>query len=82
MLLQAQSIVLRARHIPAMFEPVSRSLIQTKSAEMTGWSLLSEIVTRGLELRQRTCLSQSATPQFMSPILEPLALEVDALSHG
>ena len=29
--LQAQSIVLRARHIPAVFDRVSRSLIQSKS---------------------------------------------------
>ena len=35
----------------------------------TDWSLLSKILTQGLELRQRTLLPQSATPQFRSPIL-------------
>ena len=51
---------------------------------MTEWSLLAKIVTKGSELRQRTCLPQSATSQFRSPILfqKPLALEIDVLSYG
>ena len=85
MWLQAQNIVVRARHIPGCLNVIADHLSRPNQPIPTEWSLHPEIVSRIFgfwgtpEVDMFATVSNSCLPQFMSP--EPRALSVDALSQ-
>ena len=85
--LQAQNIVVRARHIPGCLNVIADHLSRPNQPISTEWSLHPEIVSRifgvwGTPVVDMfATVSNSRLPQFMSPIPEPRALAVDALSQ-
>ena len=87
MWLQAQNIVVRARHIPGCLNVIADHLSHPNQPITTEWSLNPEIVSRILGfggtpvVDMFATVSYSSLPQFMSPIPEPRALAVDALSQ-
>ena len=87
MWLQAQNIVVRARHIPGCLNVIADHLSRPNQPISTEWSLHPEIVSRIFGVWGTTVADMFATvsnshlPQFMSPISQPRALAVDALSQ-
>ena len=87
MWLQAQNIVVRARHIPGCLNVIADHLSRPNQPIPTEWSLHPEIVSRIFGVWGTPVVDMFATvfnaclPQFMSPIPEPRALVVDALSQ-
>ena len=91
MWLQAQDIVLRARHILGCVNVIANRLSRPNQPIPTEWGLNSEIVNRIFQFWGTPKVDMFVTVhntrllQFMSPIAEPQALAVDALSqdwHG
>ena len=85
--LEAQNITVRARHIPGCLNVIADHLSRPNQPIPTEWSLHPEIVERIFrvwgtpEVGMFATLSNSQLPRFMSPIPEPRALAVDALSQ-
>ena len=85
--LEAQNIIVRARHIPGCLNVIADHLSRPNQPIPTEWSLHPEIVERIFrvwgtpEIDMFATLSNSHLPRFMSPIPEPRALAVDALSQ-
>ena len=85
--LEAQNIIVRARHIPGCLNVIADHLSRPNQPIPTEWSLHPEIVKRifGLwgtpEVDMFATVSNSHLPRFMSPVPEPRALAVDALSQ-
>ena len=85
--LEAQNIIVRARHIPGCLNVIADHLSRPNQPISTEWSLHPEIVQRIFrvwgtpEVDMFATLSNSHLPRFMSPIPEPRALAVDALSQ-
>ena len=85
--LEAQNIIVRARHIPGYMNMIADHLSRQNQPISTEWSLHPEIVKRifGLwgtpEVDMFATVSNSHLPWFMYPIPEPRALAVDALSQ-
>ena len=85
--LESQSIIVRARHIPGCLNVIADHLSRPNQPIPTEWSLHPEIVSRIFrvwgtpEVDMFATLSNSHLPRFMSPVPEPRALAVDALSQ-
>ena len=85
--LESQSIVVRARHIPGCLNVIADHLSRPNQPIPTEWSLHPKIVSRIFrvwgtpEVDMFATLSNSHLPPFMSPVPEPRALAVDALSQ-
>ena len=85
--LEAQNIIVRARHIPGCLNVIADHLSHPNQPISTEWSLHPKIVKRifGLwgtpKVDMLVTMSNSHLPWFMSPIPEPQALAVDALSQ-
>ena len=85
--LEAQNIIVRARHIPGCLNVIAGHLSRLNKPILTEWSLHPEIVKRIFrlwgtpEVNMFATVSNSHLPWFMSPIPEPRALAVDALSQ-
>ena len=83
--LESQNIIVRARHIPGCLNVIADHLSRPNQPIPTEWSLHPEIVERIFrgtpEVDMFATLSNSHLPRFMSPIPEPRALAVDALSQ-
>ena len=85
--LEAQNIIVRARHIPGCMNVIADHLSRPNQPIPTEWSLHPEIMEHIFrvwgtpEVDMFATLSNSHLPWFMSPILEPRALAVDALSQ-
>ena len=85
--LEAQNIVVRARHIPGCLDVIADHLSRPNQPISTEWSLHPEIVKRIFRLSGTPEVDMFATvsishiSRFMSPIPEPRALAVDALSQ-
>ena len=83
--LQTQDIAIQARHIPGCLNVIADRLTRPKRP-ITG-SLHPEIVTQIFWRWETPTVDMIATvhnthlPQFMSPIYEPRALEIDVLSQ-
>ena len=83
--LEAQNIIVRARHIPGCLNVIADHLSRPNQPIPTEWSLHPEIVRRIFrvwgtpEVDMFVTLSNSHLPRVMSPI--PRALAVDALSQ-
>ena len=81
--LEAQNIIVRARHIPGCLNVIADHLSRPNQPIPTEWSLHPEIVRRIFrvwgtpEVDMFATLSNSHLPRFMSPIPEPRALAVD-----
>ena len=85
--LEAQNIIVRARHIPGPLNVIADHLSRPNRPISTDWSLHPEIV-KGIfrlwgtpEVDMFATVSDSHLPRFMSPVPEPRALAVDALSQ-
>ena len=84
--LESQGIIVRARHIPGCLNVIADHLSRPNQPIPTEWSLHHEIVSRIFrvwgtpEVYMFATLSNSHLPRFMSPVPEPRALAVDALS--
>ena len=87
MWLQAQNIVVRARLIPGSLNMKADQLSRPNQRITTGWSLHPQIVSRIFGFWGTPVVdmfgtgSNSRLHQFMSPIPQPRALAVDALSQ-
>ena len=87
MWLQAQDIVLRAKHIPRCLNVIADPLSRPNQPITTVWSLHPEIVARIFDIWGAPTVDMFATvhntllPQFISLILELQALAIDALSQ-
>ena len=85
--LESQKIIVRARHIPGCLNVIADHLSHPNQPIPTEWSLHPEILERIFrvwgtpEVDMFATLSNSHLPRFMSPIPEPRALAVDALSQ-
>ena len=85
--LESQSIIVRARHIPGCLNVIADHLSRPNQPIPTEWSLHPEIVSHIFrvwgtpEVDMFATLSNSHLPRFMSPVPEPRALAVDALSQ-
>ena len=85
--LEAQNIIVQARHIPGCLKVIADHLSLPNQPIPTEWSLHPEIVKRIFrlwgtpEVDMFATVSNSHLLWFMSPILEPRALAVDALSQ-
>ena len=85
--LESQGIVVRARHIPGCMNVIADHLSRPNQSIPTEWSLHPEIVKRIFrvwgtpEVDMFATRSNSHLPRFMSPVPEPRALAVDALSQ-
>ena len=85
--LESQDIIIRARHIPGCLNMIADHLSRPNQPILTEWSLHPEIVKRIFrfwgtpEVDMFATLSNSHLPRFMSPVPEPRALAVDALSQ-
>ena len=85
--LEAQNIIVRARHIPGCLNVIADHLSRPYQPISTEWSLHPEIVKRIFRLWGTPEVDMFATvlnshlSRFMSPIPEPRALAVDALSQ-
>ena len=82
-----ENIIVRARHIPGCLNMIADHLSRPNQPISTEWSLHPEIVKRIFrlwgtpEVDMFATVSNSHLPRFMSPIPEPRALAVDALSQ-
>ena len=92
MWLQTQDIVLRARHIllPGCLNVIADRLsTHNQPISTVEWNLNSKIVKRifnfwgtpAVDMFAKVHNTRLHVPQFMSPIPEPLALAIDALSQ-
>ena len=85
--LQTQDITLRAIHILGCRNVIADRLSQPNQPIMTEWSLHPEVVNLIFRLWGTQFVDMFATvhnthlPQFMSPVPEPRALAIDALSQ-
>ena len=85
--LESQDIIVRARHIPGCLNVIADHLSRPNQPIPTEWSLHPKIVKRIFrfwgtpEVDMFATLSNSHLPRFMSPVPEPRALAVDALSQ-
>ena len=85
--LEAQNIIVRARHIPGCLNVIADHLSCPNQPIATEWSLHPEIVRHIFrvwgtpEADMLATVSNSHLPRIMSPIPEPRALAVDALSQ-
>ena len=85
--LESKDIIVRARHIPGCLNVIADHLSRPNQPIPTEWSLHPEIVKRIFrfwgtpEVDMFATLSNSHLPRFMSPVPEPRALAVDALSQ-
>ena len=85
--LESKNIIVRARHIPGCLNVIADHLSRPNQPISTEWSLHSKIVERIFrvwgtpEVDMFATLSNSHLPRFMSPVQEPRALAVDALSQ-
>ena len=85
--LESQDTIVRARHIPVCLNVIADHLSRPNQPIRTEWSLHPEIVKRIFrfwgtpEVDMFATLSNSHLPRFMSPVPEPRALTVDALSQ-
>ena len=85
--LQTQDITLRARHIPGCLNVISDQLSLPNQPIMTEWRLHPEVVNLIFRLWGTPVVDMFVTvhntdlPQFMSPVPEPRALAIDALSQ-
>ena len=85
--LEAQNIIVRARHIPGCLNVIADHLSRPNQPISTEWSLQPEIVKRIFrlwgtpEVDMFATVSNSHLPRFMSPIPKPRALAVGALSQ-
>ena len=85
--LEAQNIIVRARHIPGCLNVIADHLSRPNQPIPTEWSLHPETVECIFrvwgtpEVGMFATLLNSHLPRFMSPIPEPRALAVDALSQ-
>ena len=85
--LEAQNIIVRARHIPGCLNVIADHLSRPNQPIPTEWSLRPEIVKRifrlwgSPEVDMFSTVSNSHPSRFMSPIPEPRALAVNALSQ-
>ena len=85
--LEAQNIIVRARHIPGCLNMIADHLSRPNQPIPTEWSLHPEIVKRIFrlwgtpEVDMFATVSNSHLPRFMSPLPEPRAQAVDALSQ-
>ena len=85
--LESRGIIVRARHIPGCLNVIADHLSRPNQPILTEWSLHPEIVSRIFrvwgtpEVDKFATLSKSQLPRFMSPVPEPRALAVDALSQ-
>ena len=85
--LEAQNIIVKARHIPGCLNVIADHLSRPNQPISTEWSLHPEIVKHIFrlwgtpEVDMFATVSNSHLPRFMSPVPEPRALAVDALSQ-
>ena len=85
--LESQGIIVQARHIPGCLNVIADHLSRPNQPIPTEWSLHPEIVSHIFrvcgtpEVDMFATLSNSHLPRFMSPVPEPRALAVDALSQ-
>ena len=80
--LESQGIIVRARHIPGCMNVIADHLSRPNQSIPTEWSLHPEIVKRIFRVWGTPEVDMFATlPRFMSPVPEPRALAVDALSQ-
>ena len=85
--LHTQDITLRARHIPGCLNVIADRLSRLNQPITTEWSLHPKIVKLIFRLWGTPVVDMFATvhnthlPQFMSPVPEPGALAIDALSQ-
>ena len=85
--LESQDIIVRARHIPGCLNAIADHLSHPNQPIPTEWSLHPEMVKRIFrfwgtpEVDMFATLLNSHLPRFMSPVPEPRALTVDALSQ-
>ena len=85
--LYSQDIVLLARHNPGFLSVIKDCLSRPNQPITTEWSLIPKLAVLIIELWGLTTVEMFATvhitelPQFISPILEPQVLVVDALSQ-
>ena len=85
--LEAQNIIVRARHIPGCLNVIADHLSRLNQPIATEWSLHPEIMKSIFrvwgtpEVDMFAIVSNSHLPRFLSPIPEPRALAVDALSQ-
>ena len=85
--LESQDIIVQARHIPGCLNVIADHLSRPNQPIPTEWSLHPKIVKRifrfwgSPEVDMFATLSNSHLPRFMSPVPEPRALAVDALSQ-
>ena len=85
--LESQGIIVQARHIPGCLNVIAEHLSRPNQPIPTEWSLHPEIVSRIFrvwgtpEVDMFVTLSNSHLPRIMSPVPEPRALAVDALSQ-
>ena len=85
--LEVQNIIVRAGHIPGCLNVIADHLSRPNQPISTEWSLCPEIVQHIFrvwgtpEIDMFTTVSNSHLPRFMSPIPDPRALAVGALSQ-
>ena len=85
--LEAQNIIVWARHIPGCLNVIADHLSRPNQSISTEWSLHPEVVKRIFrlwetpEVNMFATVSNSHLTRFMSPMSEPRALAVDALSQ-
>ena len=79
-------VTLKARHIPGWLSVVADKLTRLAQTTQTEWSLLQEVFQAICNRWHRPQIDLFATwfnnmlPLFVSPVLDPLATAVDALS--
>ena len=81
-----KQVTLKARHIPGWLSVVADKLSRLGQTIHTEWSLLLEVFQSICSMWHRPQIDLFATrfnnklPQYVSPVLDPLASAVDALS--
>ena len=81
-----RQVTLKAQHIPGRLNVIADKLSRLGQTIQTEWSLLPEIFHRICNLWHRPQIDLFATrfnhklPQFVSPVPDPLAVAVDALT--
>ena len=80
-----KQVTLKARHIPGRLNMVADKLSRLGQTIQTEWSLLPEVFQTLCSRWHRPQIDQFATrfnklPQFVSPVPDPLATAVDALT--
>ena len=81
-----RQVTLRARHIPGHLNVIADKLSRLGQTIQTEWSLLPEIFHKVCNTWHRPQIDLFATrfnhklPQFVSPVPDPLAVAVDALT--